>query len=97
MHIAKLGEEILRKKAKKIKNIKSKKTQRLIKQMIKCVNEQNGVGLAAPQVFINKQLMVISSKPNERYPNAPYMKDEVLINPKIIKKSKKKIKTGKDV
>lgn len=77
--IAKLGEEILRKKAKEVKNIKSKKTQNIIKEMIECVHKSNGVGLAAPQVFISKQIMIISSHPNERYPNAPAMKDEVII------------------
>lgn len=87
--IAKLGEKVLRKKAKKIKDIKSSKTQQLISDMKTCVKKSNGVGLAAPQIFISKQIMIISSQPNKRYPNAPLMKNEVLINPKIIKKSKK--------
>ncbi len=91
--IAKLGEEVLRKKAKKVKDIKSEETQKLISNMLTCVKKFNGVGLAAPQVFISKQIMIISSKPNERYPHAPSMKDTVIINPKIIKKSKK---TNKD-
>ncbi|XOB63180.1 peptide deformylase [Campylobacterota bacterium DY0563] len=90
--IAKLGESILRKKAKKVKNINSKKIQNIIKKMLICVKESKGVGLAAPQIFESYQILVISSHPNERYPNAPLMKDEVLINPEIIKKSKKKVK-----
>jgi peptide deformylase len=88
--IAKLGEPVLRKKAKKIKNIKSKETQKLIKGMLTCVKKSNGVGLAAPQIFISKQIMIISSKANDRYPHAPYMKDTVIINPKVIKTSKRK-------
>ena len=50
------------------------------------------MGLAAPQIFHSYQILIISSKPNERYPHAPFMKDEIIINPKIIKKSKKKEK-----
>ena len=88
--IAKLGESVLRKKAKKVKNIKSKEIQKLISRMLHCVKESKGVGLAAPQIFESYQILIISSSPNERYPHAPLMKDEVLINPKIIAKSKDK-------
>lgn len=90
--IAKLGEPILRKKAKKVKNITSIEVQELILKMISCVKRSKGVGLAAPQIFESFQILVISSHPNDRYPNAPLMENEVLINPKIIKKSKKKEK-----
>jgi len=90
--IAKLGESILRKKAKKVKNIDSEKIQSVITKMITCVKMSRGVGLAAPQVFEPYQILIISSHPNDRYPNAPLMKNEVLINPEIIKKSKKKVK-----
>ena len=90
--IAKLGENVLRLKAKKVKDIKSDETQKIISTMVETLKKSNGVGLAAPQISISKQIMIISSKPNVRYPNAPIMKDLVLINPKIIKTSKKKNK-----
>ena len=90
--IAKLGEKILRLKAKKVKDIKSDETQKIVSIMLETLKKSNGVGLAAPQISISKQIMIISSKPNIRYPNAPIMKDLVLINPKIIKTSKKKNK-----
>lgn len=90
--ISKLGEKILRLKAKKVKDIKSDETQKIISIMLETLKKSNGVGIAAPQISISKQIMIISSKPNIRYPNAPIMKDLVLINPKIIKTSKKKNK-----
>ena len=90
--IAKLGEKVLRKKAKKVKDIKGTQTQEIIKVMLETLKKSSGVGLAAPQISISKQIMIISSKPNARYPNAPYMEDLVLINPKIIKTSKGKNK-----
>ena len=77
--IAKLGEKILRKKAKKVKDIKGTQTQEIIKVMLETLKKSSGVGLAAPQISISKQIMIISSKPNARYPNAPYMEDLVLI------------------
>lgn len=90
--IAKIGESILREKAKKVKEINSNEIQHIIKKMLYCVKLSKGVGLAAPQIFEPWQILVISSHPNERYPNAPLMENEVLINPKIINKSKKKEK-----
>lgn len=86
-NIAKLGEPILRGVAKKINDVNSEHTKKIIKKLLKCVKQSNGVGLAAPQIFEPYQILVISSSPNVRYPNAPVMKDEVLINPKIINKS----------
>ncbi|PLY08365.1 MAG: peptide deformylase [Arcobacter sp.] len=90
--IAKLGEPILREKAKKVKEINSPEIQDIITKMLHCVKQSKGVGLAAPQIFESYQILIISSHPNERYPNAPLLKDEVLINPKIINKSKEKEK-----
>lgn len=90
--IAKLGEAVLRQKAKEVENINSKEIQDIIKKMLYCVKQSKGVGLAAPQIFELYQILIISSHPNERYPNAPLLKDEVIINPKIISKSEIKEK-----
>ncbi len=90
--IAQLGEKVLRKKAKKIRNNKNKKIKILIKNMLYTLKKSNGVGLAAPQVFHSFQILIIASKANPRYPKAITMKPMVLINPKIIKTSNKKIK-----
>ena len=88
--IAKLGEKVLRKKAKKVKDIFDKDVQKLIKNMLVCVKNSNGVGLAAPQVFKSLRILIISSSPNSRYPNAPQKNPTVLINPKVLEASKSK-------
>jgi len=85
--IAKLGEKVLRQKAKKVEDINSKKIFEVIKKMLHCVKSSRGVGLAAPQIFESYQILIISSHPNERYPNAPFMENEIIINPKIVNKS----------
>ncbi len=54
--------------------------------MLYCVKLSKGVGIAAPQIFESYCILIISSHPNERYPNAPLMENEILINPKILKK-----------
>ncbi len=91
LSIAKLGNKVLRKKAKKVRDIHNRKIKRIIDDMLYTLKKSNGVGLAAPQVYHSYQILIIASKPNARYPNAPLMKPRVLINPKIIKTSKKKL------
>lgn len=69
-----IGDEILRKKCKPIKEITPRITD-LIKDMFETMYEANGVGLAAPQVGILKQIVVIDVEDGNQY---------VLINPEII-------------
>lgn len=69
------GDPCLRKKSKSVKEVGSEELF-LIKAMIELMHESKGVGLAAPQVGINKQIFVadIGSGPM------------VFINPRILKK-----------
>ena len=87
LRVAKLGEPILRQKAKLVhlKFLKSQdnEIQALIDNMIETMREEDGVGLAAPQVFQSLRLVVIESSFNERYPEAPNIPLTILINPAI--------------
>ena len=58
--------------------------------MLLTVTKAKGVGIAAPQVFDSRRLIVVSSHPNARYPNAPNMAPTVMINPVIISSSSEK-------
>lgn len=53
-----MGDRILTKKCRPIEQM-NKKIQNLIEDMIETMYEENGVGLAAPQVGILKRLVVI--------------------------------------
>jgi len=59
----------------------------LSKAMQSTMLERNGVGIAAPQVYISKRVIIVASRPNPRYPDAPEMDAIVMINPEIIQKS----------
>ena len=87
LQISQLGHPVLRKKATEITNFKSKELQDLIDDLIATVGEVDGVGIAAPQVYESKQVFIVASYPNPRYPNAPKMKPTAMINPVIVKKS----------
>lgn len=72
------GDEILKKKSKKVEII-DEKIKEIIKDMIDTVHKYNGVGLAAVQVGILKQIVVIQEEENEPI--------YVIINPEIISQS----------
>ena len=49
--------------------------------------ECNGVGIAAPQVCISKRVIIVASRSNPRYPDAPEMDAVVMVNPEILEQS----------
>lgn len=75
-NIRKLGDQVLRKKAREITEMTPKLLE-LIDDMFETMYEENGVGLAAPQIGILKRLIVIDVG------ETPY----VLINPEILETS----------
>ncbi len=92
LNIAKLGNPILRKVAAEVTEAESQNAafQRLIDDMVETMQTRDGVGLAAPQVFISKQLTVIESNPNSRYPSAPQLPLLIMLNPTITDHSEEK-------
>ena len=72
-----IGDDILRKECKPVKEI-TPRIAELIEDMFETMYEANGVGLAAPQVGILKQIVVMDVDDGNQY---------VLINPEIIEQS----------
>ncbi len=93
LKVARLGHPAVRKVAAPIsqEEIRSDKIQDLIDSMIETMREYDGVGLAAPQVHVSKQVAVLEVNANFRYPDAPKVPLTILINPKITSRSKKMI------
>ena len=85
--IYQLGDPTLRKIAEPIADFSNREIQQLIDEMLITLQESKGVGLAAPQIGRSLQLVIIASRPNERYPNAPQMEATAMINPQIISHS----------
>lgn len=56
--------------------------------MMDTMLERQGVGIAAPQVYVSKRVIIVASRPNLRYPDAPWMDAIVMVNPEIIEASK---------
>ena len=77
------GDKILRKKAAKVSEIDDK-TVGIISDMFETMRNANGIGLAANQIGVNKQIFVVDISPVEGYEK---YKPIAMINPKIISKS----------
>ena len=86
LKIARLGHPVLRQPALPIQpeEIQSPDFQQFVDDMIDTMRESDGVGLAAPQVYASKRVVLIEVKgPHPRYPNMPEVPLTVLINPQL--------------
>lgn len=63
----------------------------LNKSMMDTMLDRQGVGIAAPQVYISKRIIIVASRPNLRYPEAPYMEAVTMLNPEIVHVSEAKV------
>lgn len=80
LKIAKLGNPVLRQLAEPVsaEEIAGRPFQELIDDMFEAMYEAEGIGLAAPQVSVSKQLVVMGLPGEGGFP------ETVLINPKIV-------------
>jgi peptide deformylase len=82
--IAQLGQPVLRREAGRIDDPLALAVQALIDDLLVTVEDADGVGIAAPQVFEPLSLFIIASHPNLRYPQAPEMEPTAMINPELL-------------
>jgi peptide deformylase len=85
LKVAKLGNPILREISKQVdlKELADQQgeLQGFIDDMIDTMREEDGVGLAAPQVNRSQQIVVLEYENNERYPDESSIPVTVLVNP----------------
>ena len=72
-----MGDEVLTKQCREVKEM-TPRLKTLISDMFETMYENNGVGLAAPQVGVRKRVVVIDVEDGNQY---------VLINPEILETS----------
>lgn len=81
LEIHHLGDRVLRQPAKRVAKVDAEIKQ-LIRDMLQTMYSADGIGLAAPQVGVNKQLIVVDLHPDD--PASPPL---VLINPSVVRSS----------
>ena len=92
VEIVQLGNPVLRVVATPVTEVGGIETQTEIKAMQAALASTQGVGLAAPQIGISKQIVIVASRPSPRYPQAPLMEPTVMINPRFVALSEEKEK-----
>ena len=86
LKIARLGHPILYKKALVVDNITEPSIKKLVHDMSETMIDYKGIGLAAPQVRVSKQIIIFRMiEDQEKESNE--IKITALINPRIIKTS----------
>ena len=81
--ILKMGHPTLLEVAKPVEKFNTSELDSIIEDMIDTMRENDGAGLAAPQIGLGMQLVIFGFDSNERYPEADQVPFTVLINPVI--------------
>jgi peptide deformylase len=83
--ILRMGDERLLRVAKLVEpgQIDTPELHALIADMFETMHHAGGVGLAAPQIGVDLQLVIFGFDNSERYPDAPPVPQTILLNPVI--------------
>ena len=81
--ILKMGDPRLLRIAQPVREFGTPELDALIADMFETMAAANGAGLAAPQIGVDRQLVIFGFDRNERYPQADAVPRTVLINPVI--------------
>jgi len=81
--ILKMGDPRLLRVAQPVPAFDTPELHALIADMFDTMEAAGGVGLAAPQIGVDLQLVIFGFERSERYPDAPAVPRTVLLNPVI--------------
>lgn len=81
--ILRMGDPRLLRYAQPVQEFDTPELHELIADMFVTMRDASGVGLAAPQIGVDLQLVIFGFADNPRYPDAPAVPQTVLINPVI--------------
>jgi peptide deformylase len=78
-----MGDARLLRVAKAVETFDTPALHALIADMFDTMHAAGGVGLAAPQIGVDMQLVIFGFEHSERYPDAPPVPRTILLNPTI--------------
>ena len=81
--VKKMGEKSLLEPSLPVENFSSKALYALIEDMKATMQEEEGVGIAAPQIGCNQRVVIFGFEHCDRYPDEDSIPFTVLINPII--------------
>lgn len=81
--ILKMGDPRLLRIAEPVQALDTPELHALLADMFDTMHHAGGVGLAAPQIGVNLQVVVFGFEHSERYPHVQAVPRTVLVNPRI--------------
>jgi peptide deformylase len=83
LKVARLGHPVLRRVAEPVslRDLARPELQQLIDDMVETMHEYVGVGLAAPQVHVSRQIAVLECESHPRHPEMAAIPLMVIVNP----------------
>lgn len=78
-----MGQASLFQVSEEIREFNTPELDRLVNDMLETMAEMDGAGLAAPQIGVNKRLVIFGVEENPRYPDVEPVPLTILINPVI--------------
>jgi len=81
--VLKMGNPLLLKQAEPIIEFDTPELHTLLQDMLDTMKEQNGAGIAAPQIGVSQQVVIFGGSKTPRYPDAELVPYTVLINPAL--------------
>ncbi|MEO8459141.1 MAG: peptide deformylase [Dokdonella sp.] len=81
--ILRMGDPRLLRVARPVEHFDTPELETLIDDMFETMQAAGGVGLAAPQIGIDLQLVIFGFERSERYLDAPEVPQTILLNPDI--------------
>jgi len=81
--ILKMGDARLLRVAQPVERFATPELEALIVDMFETMRAAGGVGLAAPQIGVDLQLVIFGFDHSDRYPDAPAVPHTILLNPQI--------------
>ena len=86
LKIARMGHPVLVRRADEIPDPTAREIRNLVENMIETMVDAEGVGLAAPQVYVSKRVIIFSTpegRSDEEAPKTDFAPLTALINPEI--------------
>ena len=81
--VLKMGDPRLLEHARPVERFDTPELHALLADMRDTMAQQNGAGLAAPQIGVGLRVVIFGVHANPRYPHAEEVPDTVLINPEL--------------
>src|SRR5258706_12527913 len=82
--VLRMGHPVLRVRAKPVEELGTAELRALVEDMKDTMAAKSGAGLAAPQIGVEKRVVIFGVSRNPRYPDAEEVPFTVLVNPQVV-------------